>query len=120
MAQPFSFSLPPRDVPLTVRLQVLFGGFLNQFGWLFFGFGMVFGLANALLFLPQADVPIAHRAQAPKFLRMVGETVRNRPLRYSVRPFEVPIHSPPSLAAASAVIELSGRSPLALLYTTNS
>ena len=57
MAQPFSFSLPPRDVPLTVRLQVLFGGFLNQFGWLFFGFGMVF----VWLFLPHADLTSFYR-----------------------------------------------------------
>jgi hypothetical protein len=33
---------PPRDVPLSVRLRVLLGGFLNQFGWFFFGFGLVF------------------------------------------------------------------------------
>jgi hypothetical protein len=33
---------PPRDVPLLVYLRILFGGFLNQVGWLFFGFGLVF------------------------------------------------------------------------------
>jgi len=33
---------PPRQVPLSVRLRLLFGGFLNQFGWFFFGFGMIF------------------------------------------------------------------------------
>ena len=33
---------PPRRVPLSVRLRILLGGFLNQFGWYFFGFGMVF------------------------------------------------------------------------------
>jgi hypothetical protein len=32
----------PREVPCSVRLRVLFGGFNNQFGWIFFGFGMVF------------------------------------------------------------------------------
>lgn len=32
----------PRAVPLSVRLRVLFGGFNNQFGWAFFGFGMIF------------------------------------------------------------------------------
>jgi len=57
MPQAFSFSLPPRDVPLTVRLQVLFGGFLNQFGWFFFGFGMIF----VWLFLPQADLTSFYR-----------------------------------------------------------
>jgi hypothetical protein len=42
----------PREVPFSVRLQVLFGGFANQFGWLFFGFGMIFVWAFAF----QADV----------------------------------------------------------------
>jgi hypothetical protein len=38
-----NFNSPtPREVPLSVRLWVLFGGFYNQFGWLFFGFGMIF------------------------------------------------------------------------------
>jgi hypothetical protein len=32
----------PRSVPLSVRLRVLFGGFNNQFGWIFFGFGLIF------------------------------------------------------------------------------
>lgn len=35
-----------------MRVRVLFGGFSNQFGWLFFGFGMIFVWAFAL----QADV----------------------------------------------------------------
>ncbi|MDE2292514.1 MAG: hypothetical protein KGL53_10565 [Elusimicrobia bacterium] len=33
---------PAREVPLSARLQFLFGGFLNQFGWFFLGFGLVF------------------------------------------------------------------------------
>lgn len=33
---------PPRAVPLPLRLQALFGGFLNLFGWIFFGFGLIF------------------------------------------------------------------------------
>lgn len=32
----------PRFIPLPVRINALFGGFGNQFGWFFFGFGMVF------------------------------------------------------------------------------
>lgn len=36
------FLRPPRNVPPGVRLRLLFGGFLNQFGWAFFGFGMIF------------------------------------------------------------------------------
>lgn len=33
---------PPRSVPLSVRLRILLGGFMNQFGWLFLGFGLIF------------------------------------------------------------------------------
>ena len=33
---------PPREVPTGLRLMVLFGGALTQFGWVFFGFGMIF------------------------------------------------------------------------------
>jgi len=33
---------PPRLVPVGTSLRVLFGGFLNQFGWFFFGFGLIF------------------------------------------------------------------------------
>jgi hypothetical protein len=29
-------------IPITVMIQLLCGGFINQFGWLFFGFGMIF------------------------------------------------------------------------------
>lgn len=39
---------PPRPVPLLVRLRVLFGGFINQFGWFFFGFGLIFVWAFTL------------------------------------------------------------------------
>ncbi len=38
----YSLALPPREVPSPVRLQVLFGGFSNQFGWFFLGFGLIF------------------------------------------------------------------------------
>jgi len=43
--------LPPRAVPACVRLTVVFGGALQQIGWLLFGFGMIFFYAFAL----QAD-----------------------------------------------------------------
>lgn len=33
---------PPRRVALPVRCQLMFGGFLSQFGWFFFAFGMIF------------------------------------------------------------------------------
>ena len=38
----FTLGGPPRSVPLLVRFRLLFGGFANQFGWFFFGFGMIF------------------------------------------------------------------------------
>jgi hypothetical protein len=38
----YNLALPPRHIPWLVRAQLLFGGFPNQFGWLFFGFGLVF------------------------------------------------------------------------------
>lgn len=37
-----AFSLPPRPVPWSLAIHVLFGGFYNQFGWFLLGFGMVF------------------------------------------------------------------------------
>lgn len=52
MTPPFYFSRPPRAVPSTVRLRVLFGGMLNQMGWFFFGFGMIF----VWIFLLHADL----------------------------------------------------------------
>lgn len=33
---------PPRPVPMGVRLSALVGGAMTQFGWAFFGFGLVF------------------------------------------------------------------------------
>lgn len=39
---------PPRNLSLLLRIGMLFGGFLNQFGWFFFGFGMIFFWAFAL------------------------------------------------------------------------
>lgn len=35
-------SAPPRSVPLSLRLTLLFGGFKNVFGWFFVGFGLIF------------------------------------------------------------------------------
>jgi hypothetical protein len=33
---------PPRDVPLSLQLRVLFGGMFSQMGWFFLGFGLIF------------------------------------------------------------------------------
>ncbi|MGV8122619.1 MAG: hypothetical protein AB2L14_22905 [Candidatus Xenobiia bacterium LiM19] len=35
-------SPPPRQVPFSVAVKLLFGDFSNLFGWIFFGFGMIF------------------------------------------------------------------------------
>jgi hypothetical protein len=34
--------LPPRHLDVYTQATILFGGFLQQFGWIFFGFGMIF------------------------------------------------------------------------------
>jgi hypothetical protein len=34
--------LPPRNIDWFTQLTILFGGFMQQFGWFFFGFGMIF------------------------------------------------------------------------------
>lgn len=38
----YGLASPPRNVPWPVRSQILFGGFVNQFGWLFLGIGLIF------------------------------------------------------------------------------
>lgn len=72
---------PPRHVPLGVRVKAIFGGFLQQFGWLFFTFGMLFvlifftgggaaeGLARELAFrgergIVQGVITSAHETSA--------------------------------------------------------
>jgi MFS family permease len=45
-----------------------------------FVFGMLFGLANASLFAPQADVPLQRQESRPTFLAMVKAAFTNRPL----------------------------------------
>ncbi len=42
----------PREVPWSTRLTALFGSGLQPFGWLFFGFGMIF----AFVFVGSADM----------------------------------------------------------------
>jgi hypothetical protein len=37
-----------RHIPISTRIAILFGGFKNQFGWMFFGFGMIFFWAFAM------------------------------------------------------------------------
>jgi MFS family permease len=52
---------------------------IGAFGWLF-GFGMLFGLVTALLFVPQPDIPIARRELRAGFLGLVREAFANRGL----------------------------------------
>ena len=44
--------LPPRSIGLYTKATVLFGGFLQQFGWIFFCMGSLF----AWIFIPMSDV----------------------------------------------------------------
>jgi hypothetical protein len=37
-----------RNIPISTKCSILFGGFKNQFGWLFFGFGLIFFWAFAM------------------------------------------------------------------------
>ena len=52
---------------------------IGAFSWLF-AFGMVFGLANALLFVPQPDIPLVKDGTNHGFGRMARETFANTPL----------------------------------------
>ncbi len=47
---------------------------------LLFGFGIVFGVAGALLFLPQADIPAPRHKDGSNLPRLVRETLTNRAL----------------------------------------
>jgi len=46
------YSEPPRKIGLAIKITNLFGGFANQFGWTFIGFGMIF----VWVFTAQFDV----------------------------------------------------------------
>lgn len=52
----------PRRVPLHVAARVMFGGFINQFGWCFLGFGMIF----VWIFGANADVAGLVAFQGPR------------------------------------------------------
>jgi hypothetical protein len=45
-----------RFIPVTTKWGVLFGGFMNQFGWAFFGFGLIF----FWIFAMNADLSFLH------------------------------------------------------------
>lgn len=52
---------------------------VGAFSWLF-AFGMLFGLANALLFVPQSDVKAERHVKGGNLPAMILETLRNRAL----------------------------------------
>jgi len=52
---------------------------IGAFGGLF-GFGMIFGVASALLFVPQPDVALERDGSGNGFLRLIRQTFANVPL----------------------------------------
>jgi MFS family permease len=52
---------------------------LTAFNWLF-AFGIFFGLLNAMLFIPQADIPVARSETSGRFVRLVRDTFTNKAL----------------------------------------
>jgi len=63
-----------RHVSPGAKVQLLFGGFVNQFGWCFLGFGMIF----VWLFLPIVDLS-SFSYDADDFSRARGEVLeRNK------------------------------------------
>jgi len=82
-----SMTGPPRAVPGLVRLRVMFGGFVNQFGWIFFGFGMIFVWA----FNPLEDVAKRMRFRGT-LARAEGKIVRVEPTNVSINNQKVYAH----------------------------
>ena len=72
---------------VAMLFAIVEGAFLDRISHLglsafsaLFGFGMVFGLASAFLFLPQPEMPLARHEAAGNLLKMVRETFANRAL----------------------------------------
>jgi len=84
----------PRQVPASVRLRVLFGGFLSQFGWLFLGFGMIFvwvfqvdsALASFIAFRGRLESTTGTVAEC----RKTSYTVNNSPVYATHYAFKSP------------------------------
>ncbi len=70
---------PPRDVPLLVRIRVLLGGFLNQFGWIFLGFGLVF----VWMFTANADLTSWYRFRG-QINTAEGTVIYSKKTRFSI------------------------------------
>ncbi len=72
---PAVLGMPPRPIPLLVRGRLLFGGFMNQFGWLWLAFSMIF----VLIFIGKSGLKglvfsFSERALAPGQVLRVEET----------------------------------------------
>ncbi len=60
-------------------LDVAKSGGIAAFSWLFI-FGMLIGLINTALFIPQKDVPIKSEKETTPFSRMIMDTFKNKGL----------------------------------------
>jgi hypothetical protein len=72
---------------IGVAFAIAEGAFLDRvknagtaaFSWLFL-LGMVAGLVSAALFIPQADIPMVRQGARKNQLRLIRDTLQNRPL----------------------------------------
>lgn len=96
----------PRAVPLSVRLRVLFGGFNNQFGWIFFGLGLIFVWA----FTFNADIasPILFRMPTRSTIGIVE----------SVQPTNASENDVPIYEVSYSYFDTLGRQQNGASYTT--
>lgn len=69
---------PPRPVPFSTRLVVLFGGAFASFGWFFFAFGMVF----TWVFAGNADWASAFLFRGPRE-SVTGRVTASEPTSFS-------------------------------------
>jgi hypothetical protein len=98
--------LPPRPVPVCVRLAAMFGGVLQQIGWLMLGFGMVFFYGFTL----QSDW------SGPMFALM--DTERATGTVVSVDDTNASENDAPVFRIAYTFVAASGRKVEALAYAT--
>lgn len=71
--------LPPRHLDLFTKIIILFGGFLQQFGWIFFTLGSLF----AWIFIPLSDVMLWFEGKKD-WKETVGQVMSAEPTNSSV------------------------------------
>jgi hypothetical protein len=71
--------LPPRHLGLFTKIVILFGGFLQQFGWIFFTMGSLF----AWIFIPLSDVMLWFEGNK-NWEETVGQVMSAEPTNSSV------------------------------------